>query len=64
MVATPPSRSVAPNGAAALGLCASASKRTTPLHRLIERDFKDASEEETRKIVRESVAQLYGFDFD
>jgi hypothetical protein len=35
-----------------------------PLQRLIERDFKDASEAEKRKIVRENVAQLYGFDFD
>jgi hypothetical protein len=32
--------------------------------RLIERDLKDASEAEKRKIVREDVAQLYGFDFD
>ena len=46
------------------GLCTPASRRTTPLQRLIERDFKDASEAEKRKIVRENVAQLYGFDFD
>ena len=35
-----------------------------PLQRLIERDFKDASEAETGKIVRENVGQLFGFDFD
>src|SRR6266705_684946 len=29
---------------------------------IIERDFKDVSEVEKRKIVRENVAQLYGFD--
>jgi predicted TIM-barrel fold metal-dependent hydrolase len=29
---------------------------------IIERDFKDVSEAEKRKIVRENVAQLYGFD--
>jgi len=29
---------------------------------VIERDFKDVSEVEKRKIVRENVAQLYGFD--
>ena len=46
------------------GLCAPASRRTTPLQRFIERDFKDASEAEKRKIVRENVAQLYGFDLD
>ena len=46
------------------GLSTPASRRTTPLQRLIERDFKDASEAEKRKIVRENVAQLYGFDFD
>jgi hypothetical protein len=45
-------------------LCTPASRRTTPLQRLIERDFKDASDAEKRKIVRENVAQLYGFDFD
>ena len=28
------------------------------------RDFKYASEAEKRKIVRENVAQLFGFDFD
>jgi hypothetical protein len=39
------------------GLCTPASRRTTPLQRLIERDFKDASEAEKRKIVRENVAQ-------
>jgi hypothetical protein len=39
-------------------------RRTTPLRRLIERDFKDASKSEKRKIVRENVTQLYGFDFD
>jgi len=44
------------------GLCTPPSKRTTPLQRLIERDFKDASEPEKRKIVRDNVAQLYGFD--
>jgi predicted TIM-barrel fold metal-dependent hydrolase len=31
---------------------------------IIERDFKDVSEVEKRKIVRENVAQLYGFDLD
>jgi hypothetical protein len=41
-----------------------ASRRTTPLQRLIERDIKDASEAEKRKILRESVAHLYGFDLD
>jgi len=41
-----------------------ASRRTTPLQRLVERDVKDASEAEKRKIVRENVARLYGFDFD
>jgi hypothetical protein len=46
------------------GLCTLASRRTTPLQRLIKRDFKDASEAEKRKIVRENVAELYGFDFD
>jgi len=45
-------------------LCTPASRRTTPLQRLIERDFKDASEAEKRKIVRENVAQLYGFDLN
>jgi hypothetical protein len=35
-----------------------------PSTRLIERDFKDAREAEKRKIVRENVAQLYGFDLD
>jgi hypothetical protein len=45
-------------------LCTPASRRTTPLQRLIKRDFKDASEAEKRKIVREKVAQLYGSDFD
>jgi hypothetical protein len=45
-------------------LCTLASRRTTPLQRLIKRDFKDASEAEKRKIVRENVAELYGFDFD
>jgi predicted TIM-barrel fold metal-dependent hydrolase len=45
-------------------LCTAASRRTTPRQRLIERDFKDASEAEKRKIVRENVARLYGFDFD
>jgi hypothetical protein len=39
------------------GLCTPASRRTTPLQRLIERDFKDASEAEKRKIFRENVAQ-------
>jgi predicted TIM-barrel fold metal-dependent hydrolase len=29
---------------------------------IIERDFKEVSEAEKRKIVRENVAQLYGFD--
>jgi predicted TIM-barrel fold metal-dependent hydrolase len=29
---------------------------------IIERDFKDVSEVEKRKIVRDNVAQLYGFD--
>jgi len=29
---------------------------------IIERDFKDVSEVEKRKIIRENVAQLYGFD--
>ena len=46
------------------GLCTPPSKRTTPLQRLIERDFKDPSEAEKRKIVRENVGQLFGFDFD
>jgi hypothetical protein len=46
------------------GLCTPPSKRTTPLQRLIERDFKDAIEAKKRKIVRDNVAQLYGFDFD
>jgi hypothetical protein len=46
------------------GLRTAASRRTTPLRRLVERDLKDASEAEKRKIVRENVAQLYGFDFD
>jgi hypothetical protein len=45
-------------------LCTAASRRTTPRQRLIERDFKDASEAEKREIVRENVARLYGFDFD
>jgi hypothetical protein len=45
-------------------LCTPAGRRTTPLQRLIERDFKYASEAEKRKIVRENVAQLFGFDFD
>jgi predicted TIM-barrel fold metal-dependent hydrolase len=45
-------------------LCTPASRRTTPLPRLIKRDFKDASEAEKRKIVRENAAELYGFDFD
>ena len=31
---------------------------------IIERDFKDVSEVEKRKIVRENVAKLYGFDLD
>jgi len=31
---------------------------------IIERDFKEVSEVEKRKIVRENVAQLYGFDLD
>jgi hypothetical protein len=31
---------------------------------LIEGDFKNASELEKRKIVREKVVQLYGFDLD
>jgi predicted TIM-barrel fold metal-dependent hydrolase len=31
---------------------------------IIERDFKDVSAVEKRKIVRENVAQLYGFDLD
>ena len=31
---------------------------------IIERDFKDVSEVEKRKIVRDNVAQLYGFDLD
>jgi len=31
---------------------------------IIERDFRDASELERRKIVREKVAQLYGSDLD
>ena len=31
---------------------------------IIARDFKDVSEVEKRKIVRENVAQLYGFDLD
>ena len=31
---------------------------------IIERDFKDVSEVEKRKIVRENAAQLYGFDLD
>ena len=31
---------------------------------IIERDFRDASELEKRKIVREKVVQLYGFDLD
>jgi hypothetical protein len=34
-----------------------------PLQWLIERYFKDASEAEKRKIVRENVGQLFGFDF-
>ena len=46
------------------GLSTPPSKRTTPLQRLIERDFKDASEVEKREDVRDNVAQLYGFDFD
>jgi len=29
---------------------------------IIERDFRDTSELAKRKIVREKVAQLYGFD--
>jgi predicted TIM-barrel fold metal-dependent hydrolase len=29
---------------------------------IIARDFKEVSEVEKRKIVRENVAQLYGFD--
>jgi hypothetical protein len=40
-----------------------ASKGTTPLQRLVKPDFKDTGEAEKRKIVRENVAQLYGFDF-
>jgi hypothetical protein len=39
------------------GLCTPASRRTTPLQRLIERDFRYASEAEKRKIFRETVAQ-------
>ena len=31
---------------------------------IIARDFKDVSEVEKRKIVRENAAQLYGFDLD
>jgi hypothetical protein len=31
---------------------------------IIERDFRDASELEKRKIVREKVVQLYGFDLE
>jgi hypothetical protein len=31
---------------------------------IIAREFRDASELEKRKIVREKVAQLYGFDLD
>jgi predicted TIM-barrel fold metal-dependent hydrolase len=31
---------------------------------IIARDFKEVSEVEKRKIVRENVAQLYGFDLD
>jgi hypothetical protein len=31
---------------------------------LIPSDFRDASELEKRKIVREKVVQLYGFDLD
>jgi predicted TIM-barrel fold metal-dependent hydrolase len=31
---------------------------------IIGRDFKDVSEVEKRKIVRENAAQLYGFDLD
>jgi hypothetical protein len=46
------------------GLCTPASRRTTPLQRFIGTDFKDASEAEKRKIVRENVAQLYGCDLD
>ena len=38
------------------GLRTPASRRTTSRRRLIERDFKDASEA--------GEAQLYGFDFD
>jgi len=45
-------------------LCTPASRRKTPLQRLIERDFKDPSEAEKRKIAGEKVAQLYDFDFD
>jgi hypothetical protein len=44
-------------------LCTPASKGTTPLQRLVKPDFKDTGEAEKRKIVRENVAQLYGFDF-
>jgi hypothetical protein len=47
-----------------LGLCTPVRRRTTPLQRVIERDFKDASEAEKRKIVRDNGARLYGFDFD
>jgi predicted TIM-barrel fold metal-dependent hydrolase len=31
---------------------------------IIARDFKDVSEVEKRKIVRENAAQLYGFDLN
>ena len=46
------------------GLCDPASRRTTPLQRLIERDFKDVGQPEKRQIVRENITQLYGFDLD
>jgi hypothetical protein len=36
-------------------LCTTAGRRTTLVQRLIERDFKDASEEEKREIVRETL---------
>jgi len=52
------------NGAAA-SACAPLRAGVQPLYNdLSSCDFKDASQAEKPKIVRENVAQLYGFDLD
>ena len=57
-----------PPGACTTSRCASDYPYTASIwphpHDIIERDFRDASELQRRKIVREKVVQLYGFDLD